>query len=252
MTTAWHGGHFSVDTAGVVSRSDIVLGRPNDAPYQYLPVGNGSLAAAVWAARGFTAQLNRSDTLPGRKSPGQVLIPGLARMTTAADFTGRVDLYNGVLTESGGGMTMTARMLASTDDLVVDVTGADPSATQTASVNLWSGRSPTAQAAGTTGVLAETWKDNVPVTGSGQTFGSLAAITAGGRDVQASVTGPLSVRVSFRPGANGSFRVVVAAPHWAGGNALATAQRMLTGAAQARSLTAGSSAWWPRCRGRWS
>ncbi|HLH59943.1 MAG TPA: hypothetical protein VKV33_12420, partial [Streptosporangiaceae bacterium] len=224
-TTAWHDGRFNEDTAGVVGRSDIVLGQPNDAPYQYMPLGNGSLAAAVWAADGFTAQLNRSDTLPDRKSPGQVVIPGLAAMTTASDFTGRLDLYDGVLTESGGGMTMKAWVLANTDDLVVDVTGASPSATETASVNLWSGRSPTAQASGATGVLAETWQDNVPVTGSGRTFGSLAAITAGGRDVRASVTSPLSVRVSFKPDADGSFRVVVAAPRWAGGDAAAAARR---------------------------
>jgi hypothetical protein len=247
-TTAWHDGRFSEDTAGVVGRSDIVLGQPNLAPAQYMPLGNGSLAAAVWAAGGFTAQLNRSDTMPGRKSPGQVVIPGLAKMTAAPGFRGRLDLYDGVLTESGGGMTMTARVLAGTDDLVVDVTGADPSVTQTASVRLWSGRSPVAQASGATGVLSGTWKDDVPVTGSGETFGSLAAVTANGRDVRASVTSPLSVQVSFKPDANGSFRVVVAAPHWAGGNALATARRMLGGAARRseRSLAAASSAWWHR------
>jgi hypothetical protein len=44
-----------------------------------------------------------------------VVIPGLAKMTAAPDFTGRLDLYDGVLTESGGGMTMQARVLAGTD-----------------------------------------------------------------------------------------------------------------------------------------
>ena len=60
---------------------------------------------AAWAANGFTAQLNRSDTMPNRLSPGQVQIPGLAAMTSASNFTGTLDLYNGVLNESGGGMT---------------------------------------------------------------------------------------------------------------------------------------------------
>jgi hypothetical protein len=246
VTTAWHDGRFAEDTAGVVSRSDIVLGQPNDQPYQYMPLGNGRLAAAVWAAGGFTAQLNRTDTFPDRKSPGQVTIPGLAKMTTAADFTGRLDLYDGVLTESGGGMTLQARVLANTDELVVDVTGADPGTTQTASVNLWSGRTPSAQASGAIGTLSETWPDNVPVTGSGETFGTLAAITAGGRDVRASVTSPLSVQVSFQPNADGSFRVVVAAPHWAGGNAMTVAESLLGRSATlaAPALTGAHLAWW--------
>ncbi len=246
VSTAWRDGRFVEDTGGIVSRSDIVLGQPDYAPSQYMPLGNGSLAAAVWAAGGFTAQLNRSDTFPGRKSPGQVTIPGLARLTTATDFTGRVDLYDGVLTESGGGMTLTARVLANTDELVLDVTGADPASTQTATVGLWSGRSPTAQASGAIGTLAETWTDNVPVTGSGQPFGSLAAITAGGRDVHASIATPLSVQVSFKPHPDGSFRVVVAAPHWAGGDARATARRLLDDAATrgVASLTEAHVAWW--------
>jgi hypothetical protein len=246
VTTAWHDGRFAEDTGGVVSRSDIVLGQPNSQPTQYMPLGNGRLAAAVWAADGFTAQLNRSDTFPGRRSPGQVVIPGLAKMTAAPDFTGRLDLYDGVLTESGGGMTMQARVLAGTDELAVDVTGADPAATQTASVHLWDGRSPAARASGAVGTLAETWTDNVPVTGSGATFGTLAAITAGGRDVQASVTSPVSVQVSFRPDPNGSFRVLVAAPHWTGGDAMATAARPLGQDAtrSEASLTAAHLAWW--------
>ncbi len=142
VTTAWHDGRFAENTGGVVSRSDIVLEQPNNQPAQYMPLGNGRLAAAVWAADGFTAQLNRTDTFPDRKSPGQVVIPGLAKMTTAPDFTGRLDLYDGVLTESGGGMTLRSWVLANTDELVVDVTGADPAATQTATIHLWTGRSP--------------------------------------------------------------------------------------------------------------
>ena len=63
-TTAWQNGAFSENTGGVVSRSDIVLGQPNTADSQSLPLGNGSLGVAAWAANGFTAQLNRSDTMP--------------------------------------------------------------------------------------------------------------------------------------------------------------------------------------------
>ena len=94
-TTAWQNGSFHVDTPNVVRRSDLVLGAPNSQAAQSLPLGNGSLGAAAWAAGGFTAQLNRADTLPGRKSPGQVQIPGLSRLTGASDFHGALDTARG-------------------------------------------------------------------------------------------------------------------------------------------------------------
>jgi hypothetical protein len=221
-TTAWQNGTFNVDPQGVVSRDDIVLGQPNINPTASLPLGNGSLAAAAWAANGFTAQLNRSDTMPARKSPGQVTIPGLSVITHAKDFTGRLDLTDGVLEESGGGMSLKAWISTRSDELIVDVSGANPDVAQTASVNLWSGRTPTAAASGTMGTLAETLTDNSGYGASGQTFGTLAAITASGRDVQASVVNPTRVQVSFKPNAAGDFRVIVAAPQWTGGSATDT------------------------------
>ncbi|HZU55997.1 MAG TPA: hypothetical protein VFA06_09045 [Actinocrinis sp.] len=249
-TTAWQNGAFSENTAGVVDRSDVILGSPNSQAAQSLPLGNGSLGVAAWAAGGFTAQLNRADTLPGRKSPGQVVIPGLAKLTSAPNFTGRLDLYDGVLTESGGGMTMRAFVAQgsaqSSDELIVDVTGADPSTTQTADVHLWSGRAPSAAASGAIGTLAETWSDVPAPIGTAGTFGSMAAITAGGQDVAASVVSSTDVRVSFTPNADGSFRVIVAAPHWTGGNALTTAQTIFS----ADSLSTGgapystTTTWW--------
>src|SRR5581483_6015737 len=137
-------------------------------------LGNGTLGAAVWAANGLTAQLNRADTLPARKSPGWVQIPGLSQITSASDFHGVLDPYDGVLTETGGGMTATIYTRADKDEFVVDVTGADPSSTQTATVNLWSGRTPAAAASGKIATLSETWVDSNATTGSGRTFGSLA------------------------------------------------------------------------------
>ena len=245
-TTAWRNGAFSLDPAGVVSRSDIVLGTPNAAAAQSLGLGNGSLGVAAWAAGGFTAQLNRTDTMPDRKSPGQVQIPGLSAMTSAADFTGRLDLYNGVLRESGGGQTLKAWVPSGKDELIVDVTGANPNTTQTANVHLWSGRNPSAAASGTIGTLAETWVDNNEQEPSGRTFGSLAAITAGGQGVTASVVNSTTVQVSFRPNADGSYRIVVGAPVWAGGNAATTASSLLGGDATTAepTLLAGQSAWW--------
>src|SRR5580692_8048705 len=245
-TTAWQSGAFSENTGGVVSRSDVVLGQPNTADSQSLPLGNGSLGVAAWAAGGFTAQLNRSDTMPSRLSPGQVQIPGLAAMTSASNFTGTLDLYNGVLNESGGGMTMQAWVPAGKDELIVNVTGANPSTQETADLHLWSGRSPTAAASGAIGSLAQTWADNSQAGSSGQTFGAMSAITAGGQNVTASVVSPTEVQVSFTPNSNGSFRVVIAAPEWTGGNATTTASTLIGSDATtaASSLLATQSSWW--------
>jgi hypothetical protein len=230
-TTAWQNGSFVLDTPNLVRRSDVVLGRANSLPAESIPLGNGALGAAVWAADGFTAQLNRTDTFPDRKSLGQVVIPGLSRMTSAADFSGRLDLYDGMLRQSGGGMTMTAFVRADTQQLVVDVTGADPNGTQTAQVKLWSGRSPSARASGSVAALAETWVDNSGAGASGRTFGSLAGLTAGGRGVVASTPNSSTAQVSFQPNTDGSFRVVVAAPGWTGGDSIATTNTVLNGAA---------------------
>jgi hypothetical protein len=248
-TTAWRDGRFHVDVPGVVGRSDVVLGRPNADAAQALPLGNGSLGVGVWAADGLTAQLNRADTMPDRLSPGQVVIPGLSRLTGAADYRGRLDLYDGMLVESGGGMTAKAYVDATSDQLVVEVTGADPDTLQTADLRLWKPRTPSASASGAVGVLAQTWRDTGRPGASEQAFGSLSAVTAGGRDARAAVVDPLTVRVSFRPHRDGSYRVVVAAPHWpaaSGQDAAATAARLLAGRAERSStaLTGGHLRWW--------
>src|SRR3984885_2098249 len=254
-TTAWHDGTFALDPDGVVSRDDIVLGQPNTNPTASVPLGNGALGVAAWAANGFTAQLNRSDTMPDRKSPGQVNIPGLSVISHAADFSGRLDLADGVLEESGGGESLKAWVSTAKDELIVDVSGANPNVAQTASINLWSGRNPTAAVSGDTGTLAETWVDSSEQEPSGQTFGSLSAITAGGRDVSASVVSPTKVQVSFKPNANGDFRVVVAAPHWAGGTATdtpaVTAAKVIGNDANVpeQALLASQDRWWD---GFWS
>jgi hypothetical protein len=235
------------DPAGIVARSTLVLNSANALPTQLMPVGNGTLGAAVWAASGFTAQLNRVDTLPDRKSPGWLTIPGLAPLTTASDFHATLDLYNAVLTESGGGMTAKIYVRADSDELVVDVTGANPSSTQTATVSLWSGRKPQAQASGAVGVLAETWTDSSELGNSGLTFGSLAAITAGGRSVKASSPSSTSVSVSFQPNSDGSFRVICASPSFNGSSPAATVASGVLGSdatASSSSLQTGHLAFW--------
>jgi hypothetical protein len=254
-TTAWRDGSFDLNPDGVVSRDDIVLGQPDIDPAQSIPLGNGDLGVAAWAANGFTAQLNRSDTMPDRKSPGQVNIPGLSVISHASDFTGRLNLADGVLEESGGGMSMKAWVSTAKDELIVDVTGANPNVTQTASIYLWSGRTPAATVSGTTGTLAQTWVDNSGYGASGKTFGSLAAITAGGRDVQTAVTSPVKITTTFKPNADGQFRIVVAAPHWAGGTATdtagVTATKLIGNDANVpvQALLGTQEAWW---NGFWS
>lgn len=215
-TTALRNGRFQVDVAGVIDRSDIVLDQPNTQPKQAMPLGNGRLGVAVWSADGFTAQLNRVDTLPYRYSPGQVVIPGLTALTSAKDYAGRLDLYDGEFQERGGGMKATAYVRPDTDTLVIDVTGADPNSTQTARLLLWAPRAPRASVAGTVGMLGQTWVDNKDPGASGRTFGSLAAITAQGREVSAGVTDPLTITVWVKPFPDGHYRILVAAPHYDG------------------------------------
>jgi hypothetical protein len=227
---------FSIDPAGVVGESNIVLTKPNTNPQDFMPLGNGTLGVAVWAAGGFTAQLNRTDTLPNRQSPGQVTIPGLATLTGASDFKGTVDLYNAKLVESGGGMTATTYVRADAPEMIVDVTGADPTSMQSAQIQLWSPRAPMAQASGNIAVLSETWQDT-GMGASNQTFGSLAAVTVGGQNVSASMVDNLTVKVTFQPNSDGSFRVVVASPTWTGGDAMSTATMTLGSDATAASTT---------------
>jgi alpha-L-fucosidase 2 len=222
-------GRFQVDIPGVIGRSDIVLGRPNLEPGEAMPLGNGSLGVAVWSAEGFTAQLNRNDTLPDRLSPGQVVIPGLAVLTRAKDYAGRLDLYRGEFRVQGGGMTATAFVEPRTDALVIDVTGANPNVPQTAVLKLWAPRTPRTSADGPAGFLSQSWVDNKNPGASGRPFGSLSAITAQGRDVSASVTDALTVTVSFKPQGDGHYRVIVAAPHYDGtGDARDIAVRALS------------------------
>ena len=193
-----------------------------------MPLGNGRLGVAVWSAGGLTAQLNRVDTLPHRDSPGQVVLPGLSALTTAKDYSGKLDLYNGEFQEQGGGMTATAYVQPSTDTLIIDVTGANPTQPQTAQLKLWAPRQPHASAAGAVGLLSEAWIDNKEPGASGRPFGSLSAITAIGRNVSAAVTDSLTITVSFQPYPDGHFRIIVAAPHYDGsGSAKAIAAKAL-------------------------
>lgn len=214
--TAWKDGKFHLDTANVVGRSDIVLAHPNFDSTQALPLGNGTLGASVWSADGMTVQLNREDAMPGRLSTGHLIIPALAALTKASDYAGRLDLYHGEFVERGAGMSATVYAESYEDMLAVEVTGANPNQIQTALFKLWSPRNPSPSVKGSFGVLAESWIDNKNPGATGKAFGTLAVITAEGRDVHAAVADPLTISVSFRPYPDGHFRILVAAPQWSG------------------------------------
>jgi hypothetical protein len=74
----------------------------------------------------------------------------------------------------------------------------------------------------------------------------MSAITAGGTNVTASVVNSTEVQVSFTPNSNGSFRIVVAAPSWTGGNAATTASTLIGSdtTTAASTLLATQSSWW--------
>jgi len=238
--------HVQRRCPNVVAQSNIVLGSQNSGDLDSIPLGNGKLGAAVWSASGFTAQLNRAaDTFPFRKSPGWVVIPGLSSMTGGTGYSGVLDLYNGMFRQTGGGMSATTYVLQDKDELIIDVTGANPSSNQTAQIQLWAGRTPTATASGAFATLDETWVDNGSG-GSFRTFGTLAGITAGGRNVTTSVVNSTTVQVSFNPNLDGTFRIVVASPSWTGGNGISTVTNLIGSDATASTNILQSShlAWW--------
>ena len=229
-TTAWDGERLAVDRLGLVSRSDVVLERPNRAPRESLPLGNGTLGAAAWTAEGLTVQLNRADTLPLLLTPGQVVVPGLEPLVSASDFAGRLDLTEGTLVLSGGGMTARVLVAAGADALVVDVAGAEPGSSQTAELRLPEGRTPVVTEDDGLAALSQTLVDDAqtdPAAASGQRFGVLGALTARGDDVAVVAAGPRTLRATFRARDDGTFRVVAPAPRHVDGDPLAAARAPL-------------------------
>src|SRR3954451_7165512 len=217
-TIAWRGDAMHVDTAGLVSRSDLVLEDPAWREEQSMPLGNGRLGAAVWDRDGLTAQLNRNDTFPNLRTAGRLVVPGLMQLATARDYAGRVDLYDGQLRQSGGGMSARTYVRADADQLVLEVSGAPADKPQTAELRLPANRKPAPYASQTVAALAETFA------ASNGSTGAVAAMTADGRDVTATVVDADTVRLTFRPRRDGRFRLIVGVPSYTGGD-VASASR---------------------------
>jgi Ricin-type beta-trefoil lectin domain-like len=74
LTTAWQNGAFSLNPQGVVSRSDVVLGRPDTASSQSPPLGGTLVNPAsgkcldVYGAGSNTGQ--QLDQWPCKNAPG--------------------------------------------------------------------------------------------------------------------------------------------------------------------------------------
>lgn len=245
-TTAWRDGRLQADAGAVISRSDLVLEDPSWREEQAMPLGNGTLGAAVWARDGFTAQLNRIDAFPDLKAAGRLVVPGLLSMATARDYAGRLDLRDAELDQRGGGISARAYVRADRDQLVLEVEGAPAGKRQSAELTLWEGRRPTTWAGGDSAALAETFTD----ARSGLTSGAVAALTADGRDVTASVVDGDTVRLDFTPNRDGSFRIVVGVPSYGGGDVAAASRAALSGTNGARPLDRAHRAWWHDFWGR--
>jgi alpha-L-fucosidase 2 len=207
----------STSGGSIAARASILIEQPNILPTQAMGLGNGKLGAAFWSAQGLTLQLNRADTLPQRRSPGQVTFPGLGTMIADRGFRGILNLEDGVLEESGGGVALKAWVDHDADRVIVDVRGLAPQMRQHIRLGLWEPRKPVASAQGDAAVLSETWFDSTQPGASGRRFGSLAAIRVIGRDVQALVIDERTVEVTALPTADGHLEVVIAAPAYDGG-----------------------------------
>jgi hypothetical protein len=79
LTTAWHDGAFAENVGGVVSRSDIVIQQPNVSDAQSLPLGNGSLGVAAWAATGSPRSSTAATRCPTGSRRGRSRFPGCPR-----------------------------------------------------------------------------------------------------------------------------------------------------------------------------
>ena len=200
----------------IATRASISIEQPNVLPTQAVGLGNGKLGAAFWSAQGLTIQLNRADTLPERRSPGQVSFPDLGILIKDRHFRGRLNLEDGVLEETGDGVSLRAWVDHDADRVIIDLRGLTPQKVQHIRLALWEPRKPVASAEGDIGVLAETWLDNMPPGASGRKFGSLAAVRAIGRAVHAVVIDERTVEVTALPSAAGRLQVVIAAPGFRG------------------------------------
>ena len=194
-------------------------GRPNTGQSQFMPLGNGTLGLP--SGRPVGSPRSSTATTPSRTAsrPARSCIPGLSRLTSAADFSGYLDLYDGTLRESGGGMTADRYMRADKRRTGRRRHRRGPDSHPDGAGEAVEGRNPSAQASGSVGHARRDLGGQHPARGVRATFGSLA------RSAPAAGTSAPRRRTPDRSGQlppqqrrhrSGS---IAAAPHWTGGNA---------------------------------
>jgi len=254
----WNGEQLQFDTARHVGRSDVILEGPPSQPEQSMAIGNGRLGAAVWAQEGFTAQLNPNHTVgAGWKSAGNLVVPGVADLVEADDYAGRVDLYEGVFRQSGGGMTAETYVHAEQNLFVLAVEGADPESEYGARLELPDGRDSETTIDDLAGAFAETWEGGALPSessslGETRTFASVAALAADGREQSVEAVDGATLEVAFRPHEDGRFHVVVSVPPYPGDDVeggVTDALNAATSAVEAdddviASRRSGHASWW--------
>lgn len=223
-------------TKQVVSRSNILLLRPNLEPSQSMPLGNGRMGAAVWSADGLTVQLNRDEADQRRRTTTRITLHGLTALTNSHDYHGSLNLYDGVFIEQGGGIRATVAVLRQ-DVLAIDVVGMVPDRVQTLTLALPAARTTHVSFAGGIGVIAE----DVP----GSRRGALMAVAAVGRSVSMRASAD-AMQVRLLPHRDGSFHLLVALPRWRSGSAAAAARRAILPLRRqpVEALLAPSRNWW--------
>lgn len=228
-------GELNLDTAAWLSRNNLVYGSPPFLKSDSIPLGSGKVGAAVWIdpVNGLTAHLNRAEGVPALAGLGTLRISNLASLARARDYHGVLSLRDGIFTQTAGALTVTSFFRWGGEELVIDIAGANPA--ETVNVELvtspgGSGHGGAAPAitpfqliAGADPVDEATGKNCIAIAAADATSGSYPgfratqffAATAVGREVVASATGGSS-RLTFKPLADGSYRVVIPVRIWTG------------------------------------
>jgi len=99
------GDSLAIDCGSFLSKHDVVYLSPPDKGYDFLPVGNGDLAAPVWTptAHSIEFDLNKSDTWDGHRlqACGRLTLRLGADLMGGEGFEGRLDLHKGIVSLRG-------------------------------------------------------------------------------------------------------------------------------------------------------
>nr|MCU0781934.1 DUF4082 domain-containing protein [Akkermansiaceae bacterium] len=235
LTAIAANGTLALDRAAWLARNNLVYQSPPFRKTEAIPLGSGRVGCALWIdpESGLTAQLNRPEGVPAMASIGRIEIPRLGRMVSARDYRGVLALRDGIFTQTAGPLTVTAFFRWAGEELVIDVSGAAPEEAVTVSLTLSPGGGghggaappivPFHAIAGDAAANEATGEDCIAVAGGDATSASypgfrasqLFAVRAIGRDVVASADGAGS-RVTFKPKADGSYRLVIPLKLWTG------------------------------------